>query len=64
MAGERYAHIKAALLAGAPGFDSEDQAFEDAQTQAVANGEPRVVVRLVAEVKRDPKPPVIVTRFE
>jgi hypothetical protein len=61
---ERWAHIKAELLAGAPGFDDEDQAFEDAQAQAVANGEPRVLVRLVAEVKRDPKPPVIVTRFE
>ncbi|HEY1136606.1 MAG TPA: hypothetical protein VGE64_03855 [Xanthomonadaceae bacterium] len=61
---ERFAHVKAELLAGAPGFDSEDQAFEDAQTQAVTNGEPRVVVRLVAEVKRDPKPPVIVTRYE
>lgn len=61
---KRWAHIKAELLAGAPCFDDEALAFEDAQAQAVANGEPRVLVRLVAEVKRDPKPPVIVTRFE
>ena len=61
---KRWAHIRAELLAGAPGFDDEAQAFEDAQQQAVANGEPRVLVQLVAEVKRDPKPPVIVTRYD
>ena len=61
---ERWAHIKAELLAGAPGFEFADQAFADAQAQAVPSGEPRVLVRLLAEVKRDPNPPVIVTRYE
>lgn len=61
---KRWAHIRAELLAGAPSFDDGDVAFDDAQAVALANGEPRVLVQLVAEVKRDPKPPVIVTRYE
>jgi hypothetical protein len=64
MAAERWAHIKAELLAGAPSFDSEDHAFEDSQDQVIASGQPRVVVKVLAEIKPDPKPPVTVTRYE
>lgn len=62
--GERWAHIKAELIAGAPTCDDEAQAFQEAQAQTIATGEPRVVVRLIAEIKPDPKPPVIVNRYE
>lgn len=61
---EKWAHIKAEVIAGAQTFDSESQAFEEAQAKAIADGEPRMLVRVVADIKRDPKPPVIVTRFE
>lgn len=61
---ERWAHIKAELIAGAPTCDDEAQALQDAQAQTIASGEPRVLVRLVAEIKPDPRPPVVVTRYE
>lgn len=61
---ERWAYVRAEAVAGAQTFDSETLAFEEAQAKTIADGEPRALVRVVAEIKRDPKPPVIVTRYD
>lgn len=61
---EKFVVLKIEALAGAPSFDNEEQALGEAAKRANKDDELLAVVRVVAEVKRDPNPSAIVTRFE
>lgn len=61
---ERWAVLKKELIAGAAPFESEQQALGEAAMRANKDDEVLVVLRVVAEVKRDSDPPAVITRFE
>lgn len=62
--GERFVVVKIEALAGAQPCDSEELALAEATKRANKDNELLAVVRVVAEVRRDPTPAAIVTRFE
>jgi hypothetical protein len=61
---EKWAVLKVEGLAGAPTYDNEAQALGEASIRANKGDELLTVVRVIAEVKRDPEPPAVITRFE
>jgi hypothetical protein len=61
---ELWIFVKAEAVAGAQAFGTEAEAFAAAEAKTIADGEPRALVRVVATIERDPRPPVVVTRYE
>lgn len=61
---ERWSVIKLEIVAGAPSFRSEQEALGEAAMRSKRDDEMFAVVQVVAEVRRDPDPPAVVTRFE
>lgn len=61
---ERWAVVKVENIAGSKEFENPEQAFGEAAIRANKDGDLLAVIRVFAEVKRDPDPPVVVTRFE
>lgn len=61
---ERWGVLKQESVAGSPSFDTEQEAFDIAQQRAKSDDNIYVLVKVLAEIKRDPEPAVIVNRFE
>ena len=61
---ERWAVVKIETIAGAQSFDNPEQAFGEAAIRANKDDDLLAVIRIFAEVKRDPEPPAVITRFE
>lgn len=61
---ERWAVVKVENIAGVREFDNPEQALGEAAIRANKDDELLAVIRVFAEVKRDPDPPAVVTTFE
>lgn len=59
----RYLVLRAEQVAGVSGFADVEEALGAATMRTQSDREPRVVVRVVADLSPDPVPRVVVTRF-
>jgi hypothetical protein len=60
---ERLGVVKQESVAGSPSFDTEQEALDAAVQRAKGDDNIYVLVKVLAEIKRDPEPAVIVTTY-
>lgn len=61
---ERYLVLRKELIAASAPISDEEHALGEATTKVQGDREPRVVVKVIAELNAEPVPNVVQTRFD